>query len=239
MDNGLKTEKGTQMRQIIAEKMADSWKTSPKCDYFMKVDAARLLECRAAYNHENGCKVTYLGIVMKAVAQALKEFPYVNSSYDLKAQEHILHEKIHVGFVMSTGMGIVVLNVKNTDRLSPCEIEMEITRLIASVNDRKLSMDDITGSTFTINNMGVYKRLQCHTAIINQPELAILSIYRIREEPIIKDGRVEVGKVMNIVMSADHRVIDGKMAYEFLNRVCELLEAPETILTSDGFGENK
>lgn len=223
------------MRQAIAKHMVNSWQISPKCDYFMRADVARLLEYRAAYNINNGCKVSFLGIVMMAAAQVLKEFPYVNSSYDFGEQVHILHEGIHLGFAMSIDNGLLVLKVNNTDQLSPQELENEMNRLITAANDRKLTMDDITGSTLTINNMGAYDRLQFHTAIINQPELAILSMYRVQDEAVVKDGRVEVGKIMQLALSADHRVIDGKMACEFLNNVCELLEAPEKFLTVDGF----
>lgn len=232
MSPEMRTEKATTMRQIIAKNMVNSWQTSPKCDYFVKVDAGRLIKIRAENNNKNDNKISFLCFVMKATAQALKEFPYINSSYDFEQQVHILHEKINIGFAMSTGTGLVVLNVKDVDKLSPLQIENEIARLVASVNNRKLSMDDITGSTLTVNNMGVYERLQYHTAIINQPELAILSIYRIREEPVVRNGNVVVGQVMNMALSADHRVIDGKMAYEFMCRLCELLEAPESILSS-------
>ena len=90
----------------------------------------------------------------------------------------------------------------------------------------------MTGSTFTVNNMGGFKRLKCHSAIINQPESAILSFYTIEDRPIVKDGQLAVSKRMNIALSADHRLIDGSLACAFLGRVCDLLEAPEQLLNA-------
>jgi len=220
------------MRKAIAEHMVKSWTTSPKCDYLIKINAEPLLACREAHN-QMGNKISLLCIVMKAAAQAIKEFPYINSSYDFEKHLHILHQRINIGFAMSTGDGLLVLNVKDTDKHPFHYVETEIKRLVDSVRNRKLNMDDMCEGTFTINNMGAYPQLQYHNAIINQPELAIFSIYRIREEPLVINGRIAVGKIMNLVLSADHRVIDGEMACKFLDRIGALLEAPGDIAAAE------
>ena len=217
------------MRKIIAANMAKSWQTSPKCDYLMQVNAEPMITFRKAYNECNCVKVSFLNLVMKAAAIALKEFTYVNSSYDYENHVHLLHEDVNVGFAIAVGDGLMVTNAKHTDRLTLAELSKECERLIDGAQNGGLTMDDITGGSITINNMGAYKRLKLHTAIINQPELAILSVYNITDEPIVREGTIVVQKTMNLMLSADHRVIDGKMACEFLTRIVELLESPNQL----------
>lgn len=223
-------KKAKRMRKEIANNMLNSWHTSPKCDYEMRVNAEPMLVARKAYNEKYGVKVSFLNFVMKAAAIALHEFPYVNSSYDMERQVHLLHEEINIGFAVAVGDGLVVANVRGADKLDLSALSLETTRLINRISTGQFNMDDISGSTLTINNMGAYKRLIHHNAIINQPELAILSMYNIAEEPVVKDHKVVVQQCMNLMLSADHRAIDGKMACEFLDRVAELLESPEALL---------
>jgi pyruvate dehydrogenase E2 component (dihydrolipoamide acetyltransferase) len=223
-------QKAKRLRKLIAVNMVKSWQASPKCDYLMKVNAEPMIDFRKRFNETNGAKISFLNLVMKAAASALKEFKFVNSSYDFENHVHLLHENINVGFAISVGDGLLVTNTKCTDTLDLIALSHDTERLIESALNGNLTMDDITGGTFTINNLGVYKRLVQHTAIINQPELAILSMYNITDEPVVREGSVVVQKTMRLMLSADHRVIDGKMACEFLTRVVELLESPENIV---------
>ncbi|MDR3552538.1 MAG: 2-oxo acid dehydrogenase subunit E2 [Clostridia bacterium] len=222
-------QKAKRLRRVIAVNMVKSWQTSPKCDYLMKVNAEPMMVFRKSFSEANGVKVDFLNLVMKAAATALKEFPYVNSSYDSENHVHRMHEEVNVGFVISVDDGLLVTNTKGTDRLDLTALSRETERLIEGSKNSGLNMDDITGGTFTINNMGTYKRLVQHTAIINQPELAILSMYAITDEPAVRDGAVVIQKSMNLMLSADHRVIDGKMACDFLTRIVGLLENPESL----------
>ena len=217
------------MRKLIATNMVKSWQTSPKCDFLMRVNAEPMMAFRKEYNEANGVKVSFLNLVMKAAAIALSEFPYVNSSYDFENHVHLIHEEVNVGFAISVGDRLMVANAKHTDQLNLIALSRETERLIEGAKSGGLTMDDITGGTLTINNMGAYKRLIQHTAIINPPELAILSMYNITDEPVVKDGGIVIQKAMNLMLSADHRVIDGKMACEFLTRIVELLENPESL----------
>ncbi|MCG8484413.1 MAG: 2-oxo acid dehydrogenase subunit E2 [Clostridia bacterium] len=219
----------SKIRKLIAKNMVNSWSTSPKCDFFTKVKVEQLLEFRKTFNEKNNVKVSFLNFVMKATAQALQEFPYVNASYDFENHNHILHEDINVGFALVVGDDLIVVNTKNTEKVNLIDLNKETNRLIEGSKTKKLTMDDITGGTITINNMGIYKDLEYHTAIINQPEMSILSIYTIKEEPVIENGEIKIGQIMNMALSADHRVIDGKLACEFLFRVKELIENPDTI----------
>lgn len=223
-------KKATLMRQAIAENMVNSWSVSPKCDYFMKCDSEKLMDFRKAYEKKNGKKVSILSIVIKAASLALKEYPFVNSSYDGEGKKHLMHQDINVGFVVATGDGLIIPNVKNSDAISLEKTEDEVQRILDDIKAGTMKMNDFTQGSLTINNMGQYERMQYHTAIINQPELAIVSIYRIKEELTVKNGQPAVGKIMNMVISADHRVIDGGMAYAFLNRVCEYLENPGSLM---------
>lgn len=217
------------MRKTIAANMVNSWHTSPKCDFEMKINAEPMMAFRKAYNEKNGTKISYLNLVMKAVAIALKEFPYMNSSYDFERHVHLLHENINVGIVISIPNGLMVANVRNASELDLDSLNGATAALIERVKIGAITLDDITGSTFTINNMGAYKRLIHHNAIINQPEVGILSMYNIVEEPVVKDGAVIIQKNMNLMLSTDHRVIDGDVSCAFLDRICDLLEDPEKL----------
>jgi len=210
--------------------MVKSWITSPKCDFLMRVNAEPMMAFRQSYQEKNGSKVSFLCLVMKAAAMALMEFPFVNSSYDFENHIHLLHEDANVGVAITAGEGLLVANVKQTNRLNLSLLCTETERLIEGAKNGGLNTDDISGGTFTINNMGAFKRLVQHTAIINQPELAILSMYNIADEVVVRDNSIVIQKTMNLVLSADHRVIDGKMACEFLTRIVELLENPEKLI---------
>lgn len=224
-------EKASRLRKRIAKNMVNSWSTSPKCDYKMKANAEPMMEFRRQFNEEHGCKVSFLNLVTKAVSIALREFPYVNSSYDFENATHIMHESVNVGFAISLpDNGLIVCNIKDADKLSLIDLNRESVRLIDNARNGNLELDDVSGGTFTINNMGKFKRLEQHSMIINQPELAILAMYNIAEEPVVRDGEIVVGKTMGFMLSADHRVIDGEMACEFLDRVIELLEHPQELV---------
>lgn len=223
-------EKASRIRKRIAKNMANSWVTSPKCDFHMQADAAPMMAFRKQFNEDNNCKVSYLNLVMKATAIALKEYPYVNSSYDFENQTHIMHGSVNVGFAISLeDNGLIVANVKDTDKLGLVDLSLETARLIDAARKNELKLDEISGGSITINNMGKFKRLEHHTMIINQPELAILAMYNIADEPVVQDGEIVIGKRMGVGLTTDHRVIDGEMACSFMERILELLEDPEEL----------
>ena len=222
-------QKAKRMRKMIATNMSLSWQTSPKCDFEMRVNAEPMMAFRKRYNEQHGVKVSFLDLVMKATALALKEYPYINSSYNSETHTHLLNDEVNIGFAVAVGDGLMVADARNADRLDLTALSAETARLIDAIKGGRPTLDDVTGSSITINNMGSYKRLVHHNAIINQPELAILSMYNITDEPVVRDGAVVVQKTMNLMLSADHRVIDGKMACDFLDLVVTLLEDPEKL----------
>lgn len=224
-------EKASRLRKTIAKNMVNSWSTSPKCDYKMSANAEPMMAFRKQFNEENGVKVSFLNIVTKAVAVALREFPYVNSYYDFENHQHLMHDEVNVGFAISLeNNGLIVANVKNADKLSLIELSQEAQRVIDAARSGSLQLDDIQGGSFTINNMGKFKRLEQHSMIINQPELAILAMYNIVDKPVVIDGEIKVQKQMGFMLSADHRVIDGEMACNFLDRVIDLIENPQELV---------
>lgn len=222
-------KKAGMMRRTIASNMQKSWNTAPKCDYYMKLDAGPMMKCRKRFNEEHGANVSYLNMVMKAVAVALCEFPEVNATYNSEDNTYILHDSVNVGFAMNVGGGLMVLCTRDTDKAGMTALSETTRGLIEKAKARRVENDDVSGSTFTVNNMGSYRRLEYHSAIINQPESAILSVYSIVDEPAVVEGTLVVGKRMHVALSADHRLIDGGLACAFLERVCELLEAPEPL----------
>lgn len=221
-----KVVKASSIRKAIAKNMTNSWLTSPSCMYTMDALAENIVAFRKEYNEKNNCKVSYLNIIMKMCAKALKEFPYVNSSYDFEKHEILLHEDINVGFALAHGDVLFAPNTKKTDALSLIDINNEVKRIASEVRENKFNYEDHTGGTFTITNMGVYPELEQHTPIINQPEMAILATYAIKDKPIVENGELVVKSMMKLVLVADHRVVDGKLACEFLSRIKELVEKP-------------
>lgn len=224
-------QKANRLRKAIAKNMVTSWSTSPKCDYKMTANAEPMMAFRKQFNEENGVKVSFLNIVTKAVAVALREFPYVNSAYDFENHQHIMHDDVNVGFAISLeNNGLIVANVKNVDKLSLIELNQEAQRVIDAARSGSLQLEDIQGGSITINNMGKFKRLEQHSMIINQPELAILAMYNIVDKPAVIDSEIKVQKQMGFMLSADHRVIDGEMACNFLDRVIDLIENPQELV---------
>ena len=227
-------KKAGMMRKTIAINMQKSWNTAPKCDYYTQIDAEPLMQFRERHRDGQGGKLSYLTLVMLAAAKALREHPQVNATYFSADNTYALHEHVNVGFAMNVPNGLLVLCTHDTDQMSAWQLNGETGRLIQKAREQKAAMDDVSGSTFTVNNMGGYKRLMYHSAIINQPESAILSFYSVGQRPVVRRGELAVGWGMNIALSADHRLIDGGLACAFLSRVCEMLEEPESLLENGG-----
>lgn len=219
--------KAKGIRKIVAERMLSSWQTSPVVLYVADVDMTNLKAFRQAYLEEKGQKVSVNVLFAKASALALKEYPYVNSSF--KDNEITLHEEINVGFAVGIKDGVMVPNVKKCDERSLPELGAELDRLFEGARTGKVDMDDITGGTFTITNMGVNRDIVFHMPIINQPEMAIMGVYSPVDTPVVRDGQIVIRPIMKLALVADHRLIDGVLAGEFLSKVKALLESPELL----------
>ena len=223
-DNDEPPVKVNPLRRSIAANMANSWHTSPRVTYTFAVDVTAMKALRAKLKDslkEQGIKLTYNHILMKVVAKALMEFPDVNASF----ADNMLtrHKHVNMGLAVAKGDDLIVPNVKNADSKSLAEIAKETEALIEATRSGKIDMKDMTGGTFTISSLGPYG-VRSFSPIINQPELAILGVCDIVDTPIVCNGEIVIRPMMNLCLTADHRVVDGVMASKFMKRVVELLE---------------
>ena len=228
--NDLPPVKVNPLRRSIAANMSASWTTSPRVTYTRPVDASAMKELRSRLKDtlkEQGIKLTFNHILMKVAAQTLMEFPDVNASF----ADNMLtrHRHANVGLAVAKGDGLIVPNVKSCDTKSLAQIAKETEALIEATRSGKLSMEDMTGGTFTISSLGPYG-ITSFSPIINQPELAILGVCDMVDTPVVRNGEIVIRPMMNLSLTADHRVIDGVMAAKFLKRMAELLENPYLLL---------
>jgi 2-oxoglutarate dehydrogenase E2 component (dihydrolipoamide succinyltransferase) len=179
------------------------------------------------FEKRHGVKLGFMGFFVKACIQALKEIPAVNAEID--GDDIVYKNYYDIGVAVGTEQGLVVPVVRNADKLSSAEIETTIAGLAKKARDGKLSMDDLTGGTFTITNGGVYGSLMS-TPILNTPQSGILGMHKTQERPMVVNGQIVIRPMMYIALSYDHRVIDGREAVTFLVKVKEAIEDPQRLL---------
>ncbi|WP_367306353.1 dihydrolipoamide acetyltransferase family protein [Alicyclobacillus acidocaldarius] len=219
------------LRRRIAEHMVQAKRIIPHATHIDEVEMdgiEALRERLRPYAEARGVKLTSLAFFVKAVAIALKEFPYVNASVD-EAQENVLLRRYyHIGIAVDTEHGLIVPVVKQADQKSVFEIAREVSDLARRARENRLSLDEVTGSTFTISNAGALGGLYA-TPIINYPESAILGIHKMEPRPVVRNNEIVIRNIAHVSLSFDHRIIDGGMAIRFTNRVRELLEEPDRL----------
>ena len=198
---------------------------------FNEIDMSRVMELRSRYKEKfarkHEVKLGFMSFFTKACTEALKEFPAVNGA--IEADEIIFHDYVDMGIAVSAPRGLVVPVIRDAELLVMAEIEAEILRLAAKARDNKLSIDEMTGGTFTITNGGIFGSM-LSTPIINPPQSAILGIHNITQRPLAINGQVEIRPVMYVALSYDHRIIDGRESVSFLFKVKEFLEDPARLL---------
>ncbi len=219
--------KAKGIRKVVADRMLQSWNTSPVVLYVASCDVSKMSEFRKKLSDELGEKISANVIFAKAAAKALSEYPHVNSSYI--DDEIIIHDQINIGFAVGVKDGVMVPVTKNCDQNTFDGVAKDLERLFEGARTMKVTMDDIQGSTFTITNMGLTKDVEFHMPILNQPEMGILGVYRPVDTPVVRDGEIVIRPIMKLALVADHRLVDGLLAGSFLGRVKELLENPELI----------
>ncbi|SNS10256.1 pyruvate dehydrogenase E2 component (dihydrolipoamide acetyltransferase) [Anaerovirgula multivorans] len=215
----------SQMRKVIAKRMQQSWTTIPTVTFNMKADVTNLKNLKGQLSNE--WKVTYTDLLVKIVAKTLLEFPYINSSID--GDEIILRNYANIGVAVALEEGLVVPVVKSADSKGLKEISIEVKGFADKARNNELAEEDYTGGTFTITNLGMFG-MESFTPIINPPEAAILGINNIVETPIVINGAVTIKPMMNLSLTADHRVVDGAVGAQFLARVKEYIEKPGKLL---------
>ena len=221
----------TNIRKKIAENMVKSRHTAAHCSTWDEVDMTNLVELRKRLKDrvrmEYGIGLTYMPFIMRAVVRALKEYPILNAS--MTDTEVELKKYYNIGVAVHRDQGLIVPVVHDADRKTLLQLAAEIEDLGRRARNDKLTLDDIQGGTFTITNAGMFGAT-ASTPIINVPEVGILGVHLIQERPVVRDHRIAVRWMMNLVISFDHRLVDGTPAVQFLHRVKELLEDPESWL---------
>ena len=227
----VRVEKMSRLRKTIAKRLTEAKNSTAMLTTFNEVDMYNVMEMRMKYKdafkdkHEIG--LGFMSFFTKAVTMALKEVPGVNAQIDGENIKY--HDYADVGIAVSTPKGLVVPVVQDAQDLSLAQIEKEIRRLALKGRDGKLTVDEMTGGTFTITNGGVFGSM-LSTPIINIPQSAILGMHNIVERPVAVNGEVVIHPVMYLALSYDHRIVDGKESVTFLKMVKELIENPERML---------
>jgi 2-oxoglutarate dehydrogenase E2 component (dihydrolipoamide succinyltransferase) len=223
--------KMTPLRRTIARRLLEAKQTTAMLTTFNEVDMTNILALRATHQDrfvkKYGVKLGFMSFFVKAVVEALKEFPAVNAEID--GDEIVFKSYYNVGVAVSTPRGLVVPVLRDADLLSFAETEQAIGDLAVKARDGKLVPDDFAGGTFTITNGGVFGSL-LSTPILNLPQVGILGMHSIQRRPVAIGDNVEIRPMMYLAVSYDHRIIDGREAVSFLVRVKELVEHPERIL---------
>jgi 2-oxoglutarate dehydrogenase E2 component (dihydrolipoamide succinyltransferase) len=223
--------KMSRLRQTIARRLKEAQNTAAMLTTFNDVDMSAVIEARSRYKDlfekKHGIRLGFMGFFVKACALAAKDVPAVNASLD--AEDIVYHDYLDVSVAVSAPKGLVVPVVRNADRMSFAEIEKTIADFGKRAKDGTLTVDEMTGGTFTISNGGVFGSL-LSTPIINPPQSAVLGMHRIEERPVVKDGQIVARPMMYLALSYDHRLVDGREAVTFLVRVKEAIEDPTRLL---------
>jgi 2-oxoglutarate dehydrogenase E2 component (dihydrolipoamide succinyltransferase) len=231
---GQRTERRVPMTRIrarIAERLLEVQQSAAILTTFNEVNMAPVMEMRsqhkAAFEKRHGVRLGFMSFFVKAATEALRRFPEVNASIDGK--DIVYHGYFDIGVAVSSPRGLVVPILRDTDSLSMADVERTIAELGEKAKGGTLSMDDLTGGTFTISNGGVFGSL-LSTPIINPPQSAILGMHRIQERPMAENGQVVIRPMMYLALSYDHRIVDGREAVQFLVTIKDLLEDPARLL---------
>ena len=224
-------EKMSTRRKRIAENLLQSQHATAHLTTFNEVDMSALNALRDKYKEkvekEHGVKLTFMPFFVRAACQALRQFPTINAQVDNDAI--IFKHYVNMGIAVASEQGLVVPNIKDADRKGLLDVSREISEVAKRARDGKLTMDDLTGGTFTITNGGVFGSL-VSTPIINYPQVGILGLHKTQDRPVAINGQVVIRPMMYLALSYDHRIVEGQQAVLFLVRVKELIEDPAAML---------
>ena len=223
----------TRIRQRIAERLLEAKNSTAMLTTFNEVDLKAVMELRARYKDQfeksHGVKLGFMSFFIKAAVEALKKYPVLNASVD--GQDIIYHGYYDIGVAVSSERGLVVPILRDADQHSMAEIEKAIGDFGVRAKSNKLTMEDLTGGTFSITNGGIFGSMMS-TPILNPPQSAILGMHGITERPVVVNGEIVIRPMMYLALSYDHRIIDGKEAVLGLRTIKECLEDPAKILLS-------
>ncbi|TDW49683.1 pyruvate dehydrogenase E2 component (dihydrolipoamide acetyltransferase) [Flavobacterium sp. 270] len=219
--------KNSQMRKIIAKRLAESLFTAPHYNLVIEVSMDEAMGARATINTVPDTKVSFNDMVIKACALALKKHPKINSQW--KEDAIIINHHVNIGVAVAVEDGLVVPVLKFTDAMSLSQIGTSVRDLAGRAKNKKLGPQEMEGSTFTVSNLGMFGITEFNS-IINQPNSAILSVGAIVEKPVVKNGQIVVGNTMMLSLACDHRTIDGATGAQFLQTLKQYIESPVTML---------
>ncbi|MEN8205153.1 MAG: 2-oxoglutarate dehydrogenase complex dihydrolipoyllysine-residue succinyltransferase [Pseudomonadota bacterium] len=221
----------SRLRARVAERLLQASQTTAMLTTFNEVNMQPIKELREkhreSFEENHGVRLGYMSFFVRAAAEALKRHPDINASID--GDEIVYHGFCDIGVAISTDRGLVVPILRNAEYMSLAEIEADILEFANKGRDGKLSMDDITGGTFSITNGGVFGSM-LSTPILNPPQSAILGMHKIQDRAVVENGAVVVRPVMYLALTYDHRIVDGKSAVTFLKTIVDLLEDPASML---------
>jgi len=221
----------SRIRQRIAERLVQAQQTAAILTTFNEVDMSAVMSLRERYRDDferrHGVRLSYMGFFTRACIIALQQIPELNAM--IREHDIVYRRHVHMGIAVGTERGLVVPVVRDADQRSFAELEREIARLGASARAATLSLDELSGGTFTISNGGVYGSL-LSTPILNFPQSGILGMHKIEKRPIAVDDQVVIRPMMYLALSYDHRIVDGEQAVTFLVSVKQRLEDPERML---------
>lgn len=220
------------LRKKIADRMALSKRTAAHFTYVEEIDVTELVKFRTEakdWAKQRDAKLTYLPFILKAIVVGLKQFPMLNATLDEEKSEIVQKHYFNFGIAVDTADGLVVPVVKNVDQLSILALAREIDRVASAAKNGSIALDDLRGGTFTITNAGNIGGLFA-TPIINYPEVAILGVHKIARRPVVRGDKIEIGDLMLLSISIDHRVVDGADGARFMNEVQRCLQDPRYLL---------
>ncbi len=221
----------TRLRARIAERLLDAQANAAILTTFNEVNMQPVMDLRAKYKERfektHGIKLGFMSFFVKACVESLKRFPEINASID--GNDIVYHGFYDIGVAVSSPRGLVVPILRNAEQMSMAKLESKVTEYGQKAKEGTLSLDEMSGGTFTISNGGVFGSL-LSTPILNPPQSAILGMHRIQERPVAENGEVKIRPVMYLALSYDHRIIDGREAVQFLVSIKELLEDPARML---------
>ncbi len=221
----------TRLRRRIAERLKEAQNTAAMLTTFNEIDMTNVMACREKYRGEfeerHGCRLGFMSFFVKACVVALRELPAVNAEID--GNDLVYKNHYDIGVAVGTEQGLVVPVLRDVDRLAFAEIEKAIGDFGARARDGKLTMEDLSGGTFTITNGGIYGSMMS-TPILNPPQSGILGMHRIDRRPVAVGDAIAIRPMMYVALSYDHRIVDGREAVTFLVRVKQCVEDPERIL---------
>jgi len=224
-------EKMSMLRRKVAERLVSVKNDTAMLTTFNEVDMSTVMAVRSQYKEKfrevHGVNLGFMSFFTKAVTEALRLFPAVNGQIDGK--EMIFHDYADIGIAVSSPKGLMVPVLRNAEQMDLAEIEADVKRLAIKARDGKLSIEEMTGGTFTITNGGVFGSMMS-TPIINPPQSAILGMHNIVDRPMAINGKVEIRPIMYIALSYDHRIIDGKESVSFLYKIKEMIENPVKLI---------